>query len=183
MRSIPKDADRCEFVSSDGRRCCMLRVEPGAPFCFDHWKRHQEQEESARTGDEIVGADGALNTQEGIHKALANVFCNLARNRISARNAAVLGYVGQLMLGSAPSIERTIKSFLPALQLLSKIKQQTQEVHSDEPLYKMALDEFEVTKRLIEQFNTFDTMSTEERERFAKFIATFLTKREGPASA
>ncbi len=185
MASAPKHEVRCEFAYSDGRRCRLARRDPGSSFCFRHWRCEQQKEEAARVGDEIVGAPGALNTQEGIHKALANVFCNLARNLISARNAAVLGYVGQMMLFSLPSMERTIKSFLPLLQFAIKVGHQNAQSNSKsgEPLFKMALDEFEVTKRIFEQFNTFDTMSIEERQRFVKFIATFLPKKEGAPSA
>ncbi|MBI1749635.1 MAG: hypothetical protein HY234_00425 [Acidobacteria bacterium] len=185
MRSIPKEADRCEFVSTDGRRCCMIRVAPDVVFCFNHWRRQQQEEQAARIGEEIVAADDPLNTQESIHKALGNVFRFCARDLISPRSAAVLGYVGQLMLVSLPSIERTIKSLLPALQLAMKMGHQADKSksNSDERLYKMTLDEFEVIKRLIEQFSSFNTMSDEDRQRFAKFAATFLSKKEGEPGA
>jgi hypothetical protein len=83
-----------------------------------------QHEEFAKVGDEIVAAGDALNTEDAIHKALGNVFRLLAHNRISARNAAVLGYVGQLMLVHCPSLERMIQSYLPIIQIAMKTKQQ-----------------------------------------------------------
>ncbi|HEV8385423.1 MAG TPA: hypothetical protein VGQ11_11185 [Candidatus Acidoferrales bacterium] len=157
-----------------------MRAKPGAAFCFDHWKRHLAQEESDRIGDEIVGAEGALNTQEGIHRALANVFCSLAHNRISARNAAVLGYVGQLMLGSRPSIERTVKSLLPLLQLSTKAAYQKEKSSAMEGdrLRKHAIQELEVTNGMIDLFRTLKDMSAEEGLKFMQFAACFADKQE-----
>ncbi|MBI1739056.1 MAG: hypothetical protein HYR58_07395 [Acidobacteria bacterium] len=173
MSHIPKESVRCEFTFPSGRRCRQVRAKPGACYCSTHGTRQQQQEEADRIGDEIVGADGALNTQEGIHKALANVFCNLARNRISARNAAVLGYVGQLMLVSRPSIERTIQSLLPAMQLAIKIgHQNTQsQIKSDVALRKNALLELEILNGFMAQFEMFRAMSPEDMLRFMRFSA------------
>ncbi len=175
MRSLPKDSDRCEFVSSNGRRCCMIRVEPGVPFCFNHWKKHQQQEDAARIGDEIVGAEGALNTQEGIHKALSNVFANLARNRITPRSAAVLGYVCQLMLVSLPSLERTFKSMLPMLQLSLKVGQQNKDanIKSSREVLKNALLEQEVLNGLFAQSETFRKMTPQDILSMMKFASMF----------
>jgi hypothetical protein len=180
MSAAPKNEVRCEFTYSDGRRCRQSRRDPSSSFCFRHWRCEQQKEEAARVGDEIVGAEGALNTQEGIHKALANVFCNLARNRISARNAAVLGYVGQLMLVSRPSIERTMKSFLPAVRLALTVGHQNAQAKSvaDLRFHKMALDEIEVTNALIGQFNLFKSMSHEEFLKFAEFCAAHVDKKD-----
>ena len=184
MRSIPKDADRCTFVSTDGRRCCMTRVAPDAAFCFDHWQKHQQQEEDARVGEEIVASDDPLNTQESIHKALCNVFRLLARNRISSRNAAVLGYVAQMMLLSRPSIERTIQSALPLLQLSLRtghLEKKSNALAADQ-LHKHALQELEITQGTIELFKAFRDMSPEEGLRFMQFVRDFSDKK-GPAPA
>lgn len=180
MASAPKHADRCEFIFSDGRRCRQLRAETGAAYCTRHWRCQQQREQSARVGDEIVGAEGALNTQEGIHNALTNVFANLARKRISARDASVLAYVGQLMLTSRPSLEHTIKSFLPLLQLSLKMGSHEAKSHSDaqEGLRKRAMFEFDFTERIIEQFNLYKSMSAEDRLRLTKFLLTFVDKKE-----
>jgi hypothetical protein len=56
----------------------MRPADPNLSLCVRHLQAREQQEAAARTGDEIVGAEGALNTPDGIHKALANVFSNLA---------------------------------------------------------------------------------------------------------
>lgn len=179
MTTARKHNSRCDFLFADGRRCRQQPADPTLSLCMRHLQVREKQEESARVGDEIVGADGALNTQEGIHKALANVFSNLARNRIAPRSAAILGYVGQLMLVSRPSIERTMKSFLPAVRLALKVGHQNAQSKSlsDLRFHKMALDEIEVTNALIGQFNLFKSMSHEDFLKFAAFCAAHVDKK------
>lgn len=183
MTDSRKNHSRCEFLFADGRRCRMRPADPTLSLCVRHLQIRQQREESARIGDEIVGADGALSTQEGVHKALGNVFANLARNRISARNAAVLGYVGQLMLGGLPSLERQIRSSTQTLLLLSKIKQQAEKSVSDAHNPKIALDHLEVTRRIMAIFSSLEAMSAQERERFWKYCDAIIGKKEGAATA
>jgi hypothetical protein len=186
MRSIPKEADRCTFVSADGRRCCMNRVTPNASLCFNHWQRQRQQDDTARIGDEIVGAAGALNTQEGIHQALTNVFANLARGRISPRSAAVLAYVGQLMLVSRPSLERTLKFNLAVAAVAQKAAQQKvkSEAADADRLRKHALLELEISNGTLNLFQALRSLSPEEGMRFLRFVRDFSDKAESarPAS-
>jgi hypothetical protein len=185
MRSVPKEADRCKFVSADGRRCCMNRVTPNASLCFNHWKRQQQQDEATRIGDEIVGAAGALNTQEGIHQALANVFANLARGRISPRSAAVLGYVGQLMLISRPSLESALKFNLAVAAQAQKAAQQKlkSEAADADRIHKHALLELEITNGTLNLFQTLRSLSPEEGMRFLRFVRDFSDKGESARPA
>jgi len=179
MRSIPKEADRCTFVSADGRRrCCMNRVTPNASLCFNHWKRQQQDEEAARIGDEIVGAAGALNSQAGIHQALTNVFASLARGRISPRSAAVLAYVGQLMLVSRPSLESALKFNLAVAAQAQKAAQQKikAEAADADRLRKHALLELEITTGTLDLFRALRSLSPEEFMRFMRFVHDFASK-------
>ena len=185
MSHKPKDLDRCEFIFPSGHRCRQLRTHPGASFCLNHRRRQHQQEESARIGDEIVGADGALNTEEGIHKALTNVFANLARNRISARDASVLAYVGQLMLVSRPSVERTIKSMLPMLQLSFRIGQRDKDanIKSSREVLKNALLEQEIFRGLLTQSESYRQMTPQDLLSMLQFASLFTGKPITPPAA
>jgi hypothetical protein len=187
MSHIPKESIRCEFIFPSGRRCRQVRTKPGACYCSTHGTRQQQQEETARIGDEIVGAEGALNTPDGIHKALANVFSNLARNRISARNAAVLGYVGQLMLVHCPSLERMIQSYLPIIQIAMKTKQQMDQSGARADRHERHLVElqFDLLDRilLLARSDEIKNMPDEARRQISEAIAAAFKKEGAPASA
>ena len=178
MNHTPKDADRCEFIFPRGRRCRQPRATPGADYCFTHAQRLQHQSDAARTAGEIAGEAGALDTQEGIHKALTGVFVNLARRRISPREASVLGYVGQLMLLSVPSFEKTIQSVLPLLQLSFKMGHQEKDatLKSSRETRKNALLEQEIINGLVAQYEVFRAMSKEEMLRMLNFASMFTDK-------
>jgi hypothetical protein len=187
MSHIPKESVRCEFSFPSGRRCRQIRAKPGARYCSTHGTRQQQQEEAARIGDEIVGTDGALNTQEGIHKALVNVFCNLARKRISARDASVLGYVGQLMLVHCPSLERMMQSSLPMLQFAMKTRQQMDRstAHADKHERHLAELQFDLLDRimLLARSDQIKNMPDEDRRQISEAIAAAFKKEGAPAGA
>jgi hypothetical protein len=148
-------------------------------------RRQQKDEESTRIGDEIVGAEGALNTPDGIHKALANVFCNLARNRISARNAAVLGYVGQLMLVHCPSLERMIQSYLPIIQIAMKTKQQMDlsGARADRHERHLFTLQRELVDRIVAYSEQLKDLPLESRREIAEALKSAMVKKGKAASA
>jgi hypothetical protein len=187
MSHIPKESVRCEFTFPSGRRCRQVRAKPGARYCSTHGTRQQQQEEAARIGDEIVGADGALNSQEGIHKALGNVFANLARNRISPRSAAVLGYIGQLMLVHCPSLERMMQSSLPMLQFAMKTRQQMDRstAHADQHERNLVELQFDLLDRimLLARSDQLKDLPDEARRELAEAIKSAMEKKGNPAGA
>ncbi len=187
MASAPKSEVRCEFVYSDGRRCRQLRREPGSAFCFRHWRCQKQREDDARIGDEIIGAAGALNTQEGIHNALANVFANLARNRISPRSAAVLGYVGQLMLIHCPSLERMLQSYLPMLQFAMKTRQQMDRSTANADQHERHLVELQCDLldriMLLARSDQLKDLPDEARREIAEAIKSAMEKKGKDTSA
>jgi len=187
MNAASLNENRCQFLFADGRRCRSRRTPRSDSLCYPHWRREQDQVTALRIGDEIVGADGALNTQEGIHKALANVFCNLARNRISARNAAVLGYVAQLMLVHCPSLERMMQSYLPMLQFAMKTRQQMDRSDANADRHDRHLVElqFDLLDRilLLLRSDQLKDMPTEARRELGEALASALKQKGKPASA
>jgi hypothetical protein len=175
MRTVPKDSDRCTFVSTDGRRCSMNRVAANASFCFNHWKRQHAQEDAAHTGDQIIPSDAGLDSLDDIHKAIGNVFRLLARKRIASRDAAVLGYLGQMMLMSLPSLERTMKSQMAMAVIANKAAHQVEKSRAADAdrLHRHALQELQITQGSIELFKTLRELTPEEGARFMAFIRSF----------
>jgi hypothetical protein len=99
--------NRCQFETSDGRRCRMLRHNGHPAFCLFHAHDEMQLLESERLGSEIASSiTGEFMTSTDINFVLGKLFTALAQNRIPPRNAAVLAYIGQLMLHSVPSVKK-----------------------------------------------------------------------------
>jgi hypothetical protein len=187
MSAAPKDKDRCEFMFEDGRRCRRLRVASDAPFCRFHMRQFDQEEKADAAGDDIVAANGALDSDDAVHKALGNVFRQLAHNRIPARNAAVLGYIGQLMMGKCPSVERMLQSYVPLLQFVMKAQQHTDrsQAHADRHERHLVELQFDLMDRilLILRSDEVKHMSVESRREIAKIIQDAYAKKEEVAGA
>ena len=185
MTTARKNYPRCEFLFADGRRCRMRPADPNLSLCVRHIQAREQQAAATRTGDEIVGAEGALDTQAGIHKALANVFASLARNRISARNAAVLGYIGQLMLVHCPSLERMIQSYLPVIQIAMKTRQQMDLSGARADRHERHL--FTLQRDLVDRISAYSEqlkdLPLESRREIAEAIKSAFKKKGPPENA
>ena len=53
-------------------------------------------------GLEVLRPDNKMKSASGIQEALTNLFRLVVQNRIPARHAGVLAYIGQLLLNSIP---------------------------------------------------------------------------------
>jgi hypothetical protein len=97
--------DLCHFQFSDGRLCGMPIAKDG--LCFAHFrisstrKTHVEDDLSGQ----ITTLSGQMYTRADVNQALSTVFLSLAANRISPKRAAVLAYLGGLMLQSHSGIK------------------------------------------------------------------------------
>jgi hypothetical protein len=99
---------RCRFSFSDGRRCRMPSAEPNARFCAHHarkTKKPRKQSHASPAFVELQTPSGKFTTATDLNYALSQVFRSLARNRIRPRNAAALGYLGQLLLQTLPGVK------------------------------------------------------------------------------
>ena len=114
MHKNAKRDERCTYTTADGRRCRALRLPAGAglpgrgSLCLRHWQQRQQQARAAAAG-KVLSKSSEFNTATGLHQALGKVFSLLARNSIPARDAAVLAYIGQLMLHSLGAVEREFR--------------------------------------------------------------------------
>src|SRR5713101_6914938 len=99
--------NRCQFETSDGRRCRMPRHPAHSALCPFHARDEMQLLESQRLGAEISASiTGEFMTSTDINFVLGKLFTALAQNRIPPRNAAILAYIGQLMLHSLPGVKK-----------------------------------------------------------------------------
>lgn len=187
MSHTPEDSDRCEFKYASGRHCRMVRVAPEEQLCFRHWELEQRDDAAAKAANQIIGSKDSLDTEDAIHKALGNVFRQLVHNKISSRNAAVLGYLGQLMMGKCSSLERMLQSYLPLLQFAMKTRQhmdQSQALSDRHERYLVDL-QFDLLDRILLMANSdqFKNMSAEERKELRDAIESALKEKGQAASA
>jgi hypothetical protein len=68
--------------------------------------KHQESDLSAALLAEK--RDDAFHSAENINRSLSELFSLLAEDRISPRRAAVLAYIGSLLLRSLPAIKKEL---------------------------------------------------------------------------
>ena len=105
---------RCQYTTSDGRRCRTARL-PDSSLCLLHRQRQPAAPAKSAVegagdpdsiGPELLGPFEELKTATAVNHVLGKLFALLARNRIPVRNAAVLAYIGQLLLNSLPGVRR-----------------------------------------------------------------------------
>ncbi len=98
---------RCQFQFTDGRRCRMSRHPDHSSLCPFHAREELQARESQRLGAEIsVSLNGDFLTATDINHVLRKLFIAVAQNRIPPRNAAVLTYLGQVLLTSLANVKK-----------------------------------------------------------------------------
>ncbi len=98
---------RCQFQFSDGRNCRMLRTASHPSFCAFHAREDLQLIESQSLGTEIsTPLNGDFLTATDINHVLGKLFTAVAQDRIPLRKAAVLTYLGQVMLSSLPHVKQ-----------------------------------------------------------------------------
>lgn len=100
--------NQCCRLSPTGRRCRAARSSPASCLC----PRHRTMEQNARSADlspDLAARLGdireSLQSVEGICDSLAELYVLLAQNRVSARRAAVLAQISNLVLRLLPDEE------------------------------------------------------------------------------
>ena len=90
------DASRCAFTSVNQRRCRMPIASPDSRYCGFHCRHEKADAQSICA--ELDQAAGSLQGPEDVLNVLSAVFRATTQNRIPIRKAAVLGYLGQMLL-------------------------------------------------------------------------------------
>jgi hypothetical protein len=90
--------NRCQHVTTAGRRCRMLRA-PGHPgLCFFHAEQNQEFINADEVAAELFTGIGESGTPVDINRALGKLFKLVAAQRIPLRTARALAYISQQIL-------------------------------------------------------------------------------------
>jgi hypothetical protein len=103
-------SNRCNHLTSDGRRCRMPRSETHPALCLMHAREEQQLLELDRIGAELASLSGHFKTSTDVNHVLGKLFTLLANNRIPPRNAATLAYIGQLLLCTLPKVKQEFTS-------------------------------------------------------------------------
>jgi len=94
------DPQRCQFFFADGRQCAMPIWEPDGEVCLMHARQWQQTAGADAVGKQLATPSGSFKTANDINHALGNLFSLLAKKQIPRQDAAVLAYIGQLLLQS-----------------------------------------------------------------------------------
>jgi hypothetical protein len=95
---------RCAHRDCSGRQCRLFVSDAHSGLCPQHYTE-QKQKESANVSETLFKYSQAFQTAQGINHSLRNLFLLTSQNRISTRRAAVLAYIGSLLLRTLPAID------------------------------------------------------------------------------
>src|SRR6266705_3229570 len=108
-RTATNDSHLCLFSFSDGRQCRMLRHKDHSALCIFHARAERQLIEADKLGREIASPpSGEYLTAVDVNHVLGKLFGAVAQNRLPTRNAAILAYLGQLLLQSVPKVQDEI---------------------------------------------------------------------------
>lgn len=106
---------RCRYRTATGRQCRSAISDAQSSLCPRHHSQQKQWEARPETPDsELRGADvvkilttdhHGFQTAQGINHSLSRLYLLAAQNLISPRRAAVLAYIGSLLLRTLPAID------------------------------------------------------------------------------
>lgn len=99
---------RCIHTDALNRRCTGLRAKGKYGLCPTHATEARQLREAESIAQELFGNTTELNTTVAINHTLGKLFELTAANRIPQRRAALLAYIGQLLLHSIGSVKEEI---------------------------------------------------------------------------
>jgi len=101
---ISNDLPRCQHRTPTGRRCRLAASDSDTGLCSKHLHPRPSCREDGDLSPILLGDITQLDTATDINQVLSNLFCALVQDRIAARRAAVLAYIGNLLLHSLPAV-------------------------------------------------------------------------------
>jgi hypothetical protein len=141
-KSLAKSATkegRCRHYTSTGRRCRLAVLDTASGLCFRHVGL-QFQVADEDLSPAFLGLLTGFHSAPRIHAFLSQVTVLLVQNRISTRRAAILAYLGQILLRNLPALSQPenvpkdsdpIELFPPHLQELIEHKRRiAQQAHA-----------------------------------------------------
>lgn len=97
-------APRCQHRFANYKQC-RLPAAPASAFCPQHAQLASLLPLEEDHSKFLLKSSQHFQTAQGVNFALANLFELVAKNRISPRRAAVLAYIGSLLLRTHSSID------------------------------------------------------------------------------
>ncbi len=97
--------NRCRYRTPTGRRCRAKRSSPSSPFCAHHRamaKKAPLDDIAADLTARLKDIRASMQSAEGVHNLLAELYVLLAQDRVSPRRAAVMAYLSSLLLRTLP---------------------------------------------------------------------------------
>ena len=109
---------RCHYRDSGGRRCRMPREKGHPSFCSRHASaaalaRQQSGGSNSTTAadltPDLLGPINDFRTNTAINYTLGRLLILKAADQISARDAATMAYICQLLLQSVPGVRKEMR--------------------------------------------------------------------------
>jgi hypothetical protein len=96
---------RCQHRTRTGRRCRHSVSNAAAGLCSKHVHSRPIRFEESDLSAALIGQLTELKSASDLNQVLSNLFRLLSQDRIAARRAAVLAYIGNLLLRTLPALE------------------------------------------------------------------------------
>ena len=96
---------RCQHRFANGMRCSVPTPGEEVQFCSRHTRPAETQPLQQDLSAILLKQSQDFQTAQGVNFSLASLYELLAKNRISARRAAVLTHIGGLLLRTHPRID------------------------------------------------------------------------------
>lgn len=110
---VPPDNERCTYTTADGKRCRYPHAGTETDLCGTHLRDAARDNiaaavaaDQAAVGAEILPPGEYLDTATAINAALTRLFRCVLQGRVANRQAAILAYVGQLLISTLPGMVR-----------------------------------------------------------------------------
>jgi len=100
--------ERCQHLSPTGRQCCSPAATPGSTLCARH---SAAAPQSVDFSAELLARYGDFQRAQQMNHSLIALYKLLAQGRISPRQAAVLAYIGSLVLRSLKDVDYDLDRF------------------------------------------------------------------------
>ena len=101
---------RCQHRFANGMRCSVPTPAEEVQFCSRHTRPAETQPLEQDLSAILLKQSQDFQTAQGVNFSLAALYELLAKNRISARRAAVLAYISSCMLRTHPAIDTDNKA-------------------------------------------------------------------------
>jgi hypothetical protein len=127
---------RCRYRTPTGRRCRAARSSPSSPHCAHHRamaKKAPLDDIAADLTARLKDIRLSLQSAQGVHNSLAELYVLLAQDRVSPRRAAVLAYLSSLLLRTLPDAEEDAAARTPEIKFIFD-RAPTPEVQAAGPL-------------------------------------------------